>query len=232
MGANANDGIPRFDRRTVVALAVICGASIAGHLAVYPWLPARIPSHWGVSGAVNATSPKQVELLLDLLPVALVALFWVVPRVDPKGRNYCDFWVFYQGFVIGITTFVCAIGWMGDLAALGVLPNGGEGFVGLAVPVGVGALFVGIGNYMPRVSRNYSFGVKTPWALADPVVWQKSQRMGGRTFVAMGVGLAALGVLSPLMPDAAVLAVLLALVIGGSIWTVLYSYLVWRRRYR
>jgi uncharacterized membrane protein len=162
MGANANDGIPRFGRRTVVALAVICGASIAGHLAVYPWLPARIPSHWGVSGAVNATSPKQVELLLDLLPVALVALFWVVPRV----------------------------------------------------------------------SRNYSFGVKTPWALADPLVWQKSQRMGGRTFVAMGVGLVALGVLSPLMPDAAVFAVLLALVIGGSIWTVLYSYLVWRRRYR
>jgi uncharacterized membrane protein len=228
MGTQTRDGIPRFGRGTVVALALTCAASIVGHLAVYPWLPARIPSHWDAGGNVDATSPKQVELLLDLLPVALLALFWAVPRLDPKGRSYRDFWGFYQGFVIAFTAFMCALSWMGDLTALGVLPK--RGFTGAVVPVAVGALFVGIGNYMPRVSRNYSFGVKTPWALADPVVWQKSQRMGGRTFVVMGVGLVALGVLAPLMPDAAVLAVLLALVIGGSAWTVLYSYLAWLRR--
>ncbi|MDY4014795.1 MAG: SdpI family protein [Parafannyhessea umbonata] len=138
------------------------------------------------------------------------------------------FWGFYQGFVVVLTVFMCALSWMADLAALGVLPHEGSGFVGIAVPLGVGLLFVWIGNYLPRVRRNYTFGVRTSWALEDERTWQKTQRMGGITFVIMGIALMALGLASQAMPGEVVFAVLLAVVLGGSGWTMLYSYLVWR----
>ena len=52
--------------------------------------------------------------------------------------------------------------------------------------------------------------------------------MGGITFVVMGVALMVLGLVSQAMPGEVVFAVLLAVVLGGSGWTMLYSYLVWR----
>ena len=220
--------VPRFDRRVVVALVVIMAASVVGHLLVYPHLPDVVPTHWNAAGVVDQRSPKALSLVLDLLPLPMAGLFWLVPRIDPNGGNFEDFWGFYQGFVVVLTVYMCALSWMTDLAALGVIPHEGSGFVGIAVPLGVGLLFVWVGNYLPRVRRNYTFGVRTSWALADERTWQKSQRMGGITFVIMGIALMALGLVSQAMPGEVVFAVLLAVVLGGSGWTMLYSYLVWR----
>ena len=41
----------------------------------------------------------------------------------------------------------------------------------------VGLLFIGVGNYLPRVKQNYTLGIKTPWALADPENWRRTQRL-------------------------------------------------------
>lgn len=224
--------VPRFDRRVVVVLVAIVAASVVGHLAVYPHLPDVVPTHWNAAGVVDQRSPKEMSLVLDLLPVAMVGLFWLVPRIDPNRGNFRDFWGFYQGFVVVLTVFLCALSWMADLSALGVIPNEGSGFVSVAVPLGVGLLFVWIGNYLPRVRQNYTFGVRTSWALADERTWQKSQRMGGITFVAMGIALMVLGLASKAVPDAAVFVLLLAVVLGGGAWMTLYSYLVWRGRDR
>ena len=58
---------------------------------------------------------------------------------------------------------------------------------------GIGILFILLGNYMPRIKQNYTFGCRTPWALADEHNWNRTQRMGGITFVVMGVALLFLG---------------------------------------
>ena len=117
--------VPRFDRRVVVVLVAIVAASVVGHLVVYPHLPEVVPTHWNAAGVVDQRSPKALSLVLDLLPIPMAGLFWLVPRIDPNGGNFEDFWGFYQGFVVVLTVFVCALSWMVDLAALGVLPHEG-----------------------------------------------------------------------------------------------------------
>ena len=57
--------------------------------------------------------------------------------------------------------------------------------------------------------------------------WQRTQRMGGYTFVVMGIVLLVLSFLGGLLGDIATLIVLLAAVFGGSAWIYLYSYLVY-----
>ena len=56
---------------------------------------------------------------------------------------------------------------------------------------------------------------------------QRTQRMGGYTFVVMGIVLLVLAFLGGLLGDIATLIVLLAAVLGGSAWIYLYSYLVY-----
>ena len=40
---------------------------------------------------------------------------------------------------------------------------------------------------MPKVKQNYFTGVKTPWALSNDVVWNKTQRLGGKAFFFGGI---------------------------------------------
>ena len=98
---------------------------------------------------------------------------------------------------------------------------------GLAIYGGIiGALLVGIGNYMPRIGQNYTMGVKTPWALNDPENWRRTQRFGGKCFVLMGIAVAAFGFAGPYLTDAVAAAAISVVCLGGCIAMYAYSYLL------
>ncbi len=55
------------------------------------------------------------------------------------------------------------------------------------MPIGVGALLIVLGNYMPKIKPNYFIGIRTPWTLESEAVWNKTHRLGGKVFIAMGM---------------------------------------------
>jgi uncharacterized membrane protein len=63
------------------------------------------------------------------------------------------------------------------------------------VAVTAGVLLLAIGNYLGKSRQNSIVGLKTPWTLADPRVWDKTQRFTGRGMVVGGLALVALGLL-------------------------------------
>lgn len=219
-----NSGIPA---RVWAALIAVCVANVAGHLAVLPSLPAQIPVHWGADGAVNGWGPSWTVAALGFLPLVLLATLWLVPRIDPKGAAYAKSGRFYLGFVIAFTVFMCGMTWLSELTVWGVVPQ--TGAVGIIVTTAIGVLFIGMGNYLPRVRQNYTMGVKTPWALADPENWRRTQRFGGKCFVVMGVGFIAFGFTAPALPDGAAAAGIAAIALIPMAAMYLYSYLIWRK---
>lgn len=227
---NENKGVRAtgVSLRVWVVLAVLCVISVVAHLVVMPSLPAQVPTHWGADGSVNGWGPRWMASALGALPLAFLAMFYVVPRIDPKGEAYWKSGKFYQGFVIVFTLLMCAVSWLCELTVWGVVPA--RGVVNIAVSMAVGLLFVGIGNYLPRVKQNYTMGIKTPWALADPDNWRRTQRFGGRCFVVMGLGMVLLGLVAPLFSDVVVVAGTIALVMGGATVMYVYSYVLWRKR--
>ena len=42
-----------------------------------------------------------------------------------------------------------------------------------------GVLIVALGNVMPKLPRNGLVGIRTPWTLADPAVWERTHRIAG-----------------------------------------------------
>lgn len=197
---------------------------------VMPSLPAQIPTHWGANGAVDGWGPSWMASALGVLPLALLAMFCMVPRIDPKGEAYRTSGKFYQGFVIAFTLFMCAISWLGELTVWGVVPAVGS--VNVLISGVVGLLFIGVGNYLPRVKQNYTLGIKTPWALAGPENWRRTQRFGGACFMVLGIGLIVMGVAGSVLSSEVVAAVIAVLAFGSVGAVYVYSYLLWRKSQR
>lgn len=214
-------------RRTWLVLLAVVLVSALGHLLLFPQMPDHVPTHWGADGMVDGWSTRLGALgLSTLMPLAVLLLLRAVPHVDPKGESYLMFGGIYRLFCVFMVVLLTAVPWMTDLSALGVVPADG-GFVGSAVTLAVAALFVALGNYMPRIRHNYTFGVKTPWALHDEDNWRLTHRVAGGVFVASGVltiaSVPLRGLWGPL-PTVTLLGTLLV----GSVLLFAYSYLVFR----
>lgn len=58
--------------------------------------------------------------------------------------------------------------------------------IGLVVNILVGAVFIIVGNYLPKNKQNYSVGIKLPWTLDDEENWNKTNRLSGYLFIISG----------------------------------------------
>jgi len=56
-----------------------------------------------------------------------------------------------------------------------------------ALLAGVLLMLALIGNVLGKVRRNFWIGVRTPWTLANERVWNDTNRLAGRLFVAAAV---------------------------------------------
>ena len=207
-------------------LLAVCVLNMVGHLAVYPALPDTVPTHWGANGEVNGWSSKQSNLIFSVLPIIFLIFMEVVRRVDPKHQNFERFGKVWNIFITLFVVFFCGMTWLTELTVFNMLPGGGS-IVGVVVCGGIGLMFIILGNFMPNIKQNYTFGCRTPWALNDEHNWQRTQRMGGITFIVMGIALIAVAFLGSTLGDTGTLVLLLGAVLGGSAWIYLYSYLVY-----
>ena len=84
-----------------------------------------------------------------------------------------------------------------------------------------------MGSRLPECRRNYTIGIKIPWALDDEENWNATHRFAGKVWMAGGV----LFMASALVHDALLLILppLLALML---VLPTLYSYLYYKKRSR
>lgn len=214
------------NRRAWIALGALCIVSFLGHLALFPQLPDIVPTHWDAAGNVDGWSGRMATLGLDLLPLGLLVLFYALPKIDPRRKAYERMGSFYTGVVTLFTVFLICMTWTTELTVFGIIPQN-ESPIGIFTGVTVGIGLMLLGNYLPKVKRNYSFGCKTPWALDNDQNWRLTHRFGGVAMVLAGLVTGVSGLFSRQMGGAAVV-LLLAAVIGSSLATYAYSYLVFR----
>ena len=100
--------------------------------------------------------------------------------VDPKKQNFSD-------KIITLMMWLCP--------AISIAGNGATYLYALdntvnTVPMAlllVGSMFLVIGNYMPKMKQSYTIGIKIPWALNSEENWNRTHRLGGRTFMLAGI---------------------------------------------
>lgn len=171
------------------ALSVIPFLLVA---ALWAKLPERVPTNWGFDGSVSYSGKGNLWFLAALGP-GMAVLFQVLPRLDPKKKNYEKFEGLYGGFAVIMELFMAVL--VGIVLTESLRP--GTLNVGKLVMVLVCLLFVGIGCILGKVKPNWFMGIRTPWALSDPDVWNKTHRLGGWVFFLLGLGNIPVALLCP-----------------------------------
>jgi len=205
--------------RKWIPLGVIVLA-FAASAAVYSDLPDRMPTHWNMAGELDGwTDRPWGAFLLPLMLLVGLGMFHLLPRIDPRGANYAKFKGTYEILIIATMVFLLGV----HLVILAIA-LGQDISVTRVMPVGVGILFIVIGNILPRTRSNWFVGVRTPWTLSSDRVWERTHRFAGRLFVAAGGLLVLIALFAPALTQRALIGVSVVVLVG----VLGYSYLVWR----
>lgn len=214
-----------MNRRPLVlfSLATVVGMAL---LSVWAWgqLPAdaQVPIHWGIDGRADGFASKEIALaMLPIAALVLTGILAIAPSIEPRRTNfersmklYSVVWIGVIALFVGIHVAMIAIALGNDIA------------MDRLILVGIGVMFVGIGNYLPKTRSTFLMGIRTPWTLTSERSWTRTHRVGGYGFVALGLVMLALGVVG--MTG----IVMVAVILGGVLILVsglfVLSYLVWR----
>lgn len=88
-----------------------------------------------------------------------------------------------------------------------------------------GLILAVIGGGLGRVGPNPIIGVRTPWSYKSRLAWDRSNRLAGRLFFWIGLGLI---VAAPIAPQPAASVAVPVLIVGAALWSVFESWRVWR----
>lgn len=201
----------------------LIGVAFALAAVLYGRLPERIPTHWNLRGEVDGTTPKPWgPFVVPLIMVVMRVVFAVMPYLSPRGFRVERFRRVWSIVVTALLAVFLAIHGIALLAAMGV-PLAMHRWM----PILCGALFVVMGNYMGKLTRNFWMGIRTPWTLANEEVWTRTHRLGGKLMVAAGIGCLLVGALAP-SPSTA-LVVMIAAIAAAAVAPMVYSYVIYRR---
>ena len=194
-------------------------------LGLFLWnqLPDQVPIHFGLNGqADNYAGKAFVVFGLPLLMAALQVLLLVVTMADPKGKNIAAkpfgllLWICpLVSLFCGTMTYAKALALPVDINLVGGL------FLGL--------MFLVVGNYLPKCRRNYTIGIKVPWALDNEENWNATHRFAGKLWVISG---AVIVVLSFLPWAEVVFWVNMAIILIAAVASGLYSFFYYKKQQR
>ncbi len=206
------------ENKSFVITTLLCLVPMALGLALYARLPEQLPTHWDWQGNVNGYMSKPAVVLgLPLFFAAMNGLMHFSLRADPKRANIIGNirvlirWTMpVLSLIILPYTYLWALGWQ-------QIP------MEKLIPVLVGLLIMGLGNYLPKCRQNYTSGIKLPWTLYDEDNWNRTHRVAGRLWMVGGLGI----MVSAFWGGS---TLLLAVILAITLIPGIYSYCLYRKK--
>lgn len=215
-------------RTGLIFTAIFFAAATA--LSALGWMHAPagepLPVHFGPDGQPDRYGGKwEAFAIIPPIILGIGLICAVLPSIDPRGKNLQR----------SATPYL--ISWIGGMAVAtlaqaaitfsilyGLDPSGGPVMI-RGILLATALLFLLLGNVLPKARPNFFLGVRTPWTLTSDLSWQKTHRLIGRLWVAVGLIGVPLALFAPVQTA-------LWLIVGGSVGAaiiaVVYSFLVWR----
>lgn len=200
-------------------------------LAVVLWLgfslPAdtKIPIHWNIKNEIDGYASRNMAVFpFWLFNLGLFLLMMFSARLSPvfqQNRERYDavippmtlvlvfFFALFHVYMLLLGHYP----WLEDKLQI--------------IYILIGALFICLGNILPKLPRNYIAGIKTPWTIYSDEIWRRTSRLGGFSFVILGLLMLVKGLfnLQAAWLNYTLLALLGFLVLGP----VLYSFALYQK---
>lgn len=185
-------------------------------------LPEKVAVHWGLDGTADGWMSS--SLIFFVLPAILLVVHWlcmvltvVLDKNAEQNKKLFGlvFWIIPMISLLSCgMIFATALGYTSKISAV--------------IFALLGVLFVVIGNYMPKTTRNVTMGIKIKWTLANDENWNATHRFAGKVYVVIGF----LCLLAIPLPTIAFPFVSLGIILVGVILPIGYSYRFYKKQIR
>ena len=205
---------------TIIITSVIVLIPMLVGVAFWDALPEQVAIHWGASGEPDRWCAKAFAVYA--VPLIMLALHWAclfATRFDKKNRGQnpkmmnITYWLVPAvSWVANGMTYADALGKDIDVIRL--------------LPIIMGALFLLIGNYLPKCTPNRTVGIRIKWTLADEENWNATHRFGGKVWFIGAIVILA----SSLLPAKISVCVMIAATLAMALAPIIYSYCFYKKK--
>jgi len=165
---------------TIVFIIIMFGTAFY----VHPLLPDKIPTHWNAAGVADGFSGRNGVFIVPIIYLVLSILLFILPLMEVFRDNMLKIYNYYFAFKIIFGVFFTVL----FIATL--LPNFGYDInVSYVVISMISLMFIGLGIILPKLKRNFMFGIRTGWTLSSDEVWDKTHKLGGILFILLGIAI-------------------------------------------
>jgi uncharacterized membrane protein len=214
---------PRFWSATDVLIWAVIAIQVLVGVYAFIVLPDKVPIHWGIDGRPDSYGPKWIDsFLFPLMSIGLYVLLRVLLSIGPRlgGRESAASNAQVRNVIlVGFVLFMLVVQLAVTTIALGLKID-----LLFVINLALSVLFIFLGNYMGKLRRNFWMGIRTPWTLTSDFVWERTHRLGGWLFVAVGL----LGILFSFFPLVRVWGVVVPIVVASA-FLCIYSYVCYRQ---
>lgn len=206
----------RLRKSSIISIIASILILIIFNILFYDKMPAELPTHWNFQGQADDYSSKFDAMVLThgfLVVMNIFACFML--DNDPRNKRQ-------NNFVMTISKLAMPAIMLVVYTITVMVGLGRDVNVSVIIPLFVGLLFIAIGNYLPKIKRNYTMGIKLPWTLNSDENWRRTHRLGGICFVIIGLCI----ILSVFLKSEIVFLVPLFL---GAIIPAVYSYYLYTK---
>ena len=203
-----------------ILISLIIVFSFILTLIFYEKMPSLVESHWDFYGNVNGYMNKEVGIfLIPSLMIFMTFIFFLIPKIDPLGKNILKFINHYNFFIIIFYIFLFILQIYLILWNIGIKIK-----INYLISICLGFLFFSIGKLLEKTKRNWFIGIRTPWTLSSDIVWDKTNKFAGKLFKISSF----FCILSVVFVEYSVFFVLFPIILS-SIVSMVYSYIIYKK---
>ena len=206
----------KHGRKWILGIIVL---SVIVTVVLMQFMPDQIPAHYNSAGVVDRMGSKYESLIWPATTAFMGGFFLFMTKVVKTSSEKKVLHI--VGIVMELFFVALGVYFMAKSIATEQSGTDINADVSRMAGIAIGIVLIVLGNFMPKISRNKLFGLRTTWTLKSDVVWQKSNRFCGICGVACGL-LVALS--AAILPSSAVLITCVGLFAAWVVLSVFASY--------
>lgn len=206
----------KLRKDSIISIILAFSIVVIFNLLFYDKMPAELPTHWNFQGQADKYSSRFDAMVFTQVFLAIMNIFlcFMVDN-DPRNKKQNNFVMTLSKLAMPLIMLVVYV--ITVMAGLGR-----EIRVSVVIPLFLGILIIAIGNYMPKIKRNYTMGIKLPWTLNSDENWRRTHRFGGLCFIFMGLCFFA----TPFVKSELIIIIPIAIVV---VLPMIYSYYLYTK---
>lgn len=202
----------KHGRKWILGMIIL---SLIVTVVLMQFMPDQIPAHYNSAGVVDRMGSKYESLIWPANTAFMGGFFLLMTAFakTPSEKKILHIVsIVIELFFVALSVYfmVKSIRYDPTAAAPDINTD-----VGRMAGIAIGIVLIVLGNFMPKISRNKLFGLRTTWTLKSDVVWQKSNRFCGICGVVCGLFIVLTAAFLPAS------AVLIACILLFAAWVVL-----------